>query len=98
MPTCRLLKTKAVNNYYRSVSKFFESDKLRQAFSLQTMYLGLSPFSAPAVYSLLPYTELAEDGLWFPEGGMYALIEAMKRLAVELGVRFRLNRERRGVG
>src|SRR5215217_9398315 len=62
-----LLKTMAVNNYYRSVSKYFSSDKLRQAFSLQTMYLGLSPFEAPAVYSLLPYTELAEDGLWFPE-------------------------------
>ena len=84
-----LLKTKAVNNYYRSVSKFFRTEKLRQAFSLQTMYLGLSPFEAPAVYSLLPYTELAEDGLWFPEGGMYSLIEAMERLATELGVRFR---------
>ena len=86
-----LLKTRAVNNYYRRVSKFFASDKLRQAFSLQTMYLGLSPFEAPAVYSLLPYTELAEDGLWFPEGGMYSLIEAMERLATELGVRFHLN-------
>src|SRR5829696_3987011 len=87
-----LLKTRAVNNYYRRVSKYFASDKLRQAFSLQTMYLGLSPFEAPAVYSLLPYTELAEDGLWFPEGGMYSLIEAMERLATELGVRFHLNR------
>ncbi|MBA3952157.1 MAG: phytoene desaturase [Rubrobacter sp.] len=86
-----LLKTKAVNNYYRQVSKFFNTEKLRQAFSLQTMYLGLSPFSAPAVYALLPYTEIAEDGLWFPEGGMYALVEAMERLAVELGVKFRLN-------
>jgi phytoene desaturase len=86
-----LLRTRALNNYYRSVSKFFRTQKLRQAFSLQTMYLGLSPFGAPAVYSLLPYTELAEDGLWFPEGGMYALIEAMERLATELGVRFRLN-------
>jgi len=86
-----LLKTKAVNNYYRQVSKFFRTEKLRQAFSLQTMYLGLSPFEAPAVYSLLPYTELAEDGLWFPEGGMYSLIEAMERLATELGVRFHLN-------
>src|SRR3712207_1315117 len=86
-----LLKTKAVNNYYRQVSKFFRTDKLRQAFSLQTMYLGLSPFEAPAVYSLLPYTELAEDGLWFPEGGMYSLVEAMERLARDLGVRFRLN-------
>jgi phytoene desaturase len=86
-----LLRTRALNNYYRSVSKFFRTEKLRQAFSLQTMYLGLSPFGAPAVYSLLPYTELAEDGLWVPEGGMYALIEAMERLATELGVKFRLN-------
>jgi phytoene desaturase len=86
-----LLKTKAVGNYYSQVSKFFRSEKLRQAFSLQTMYLGLSPFEAPAVYSLLPYTELAEDGLWFPEGGMYSLVEAMERLATELGVRFRLH-------
>jgi phytoene desaturase len=86
-----LLRTRALNNYYRSVSRFFRTDKLRQAFSLQTMYLGLSPFEAPAVYSLLPYTELAEDGLWFPEGGMYSLIEAMQQLATELGVTFHLN-------
>src|ERR671933_182079 len=86
-----LLKTRALNKYYRSVSKFFKTDKLRQAFSFQTMYLGLSPFGAPAVYSLHPYTELAEDGLWFPRGGMYSLIEAMARLATELGVRFHLN-------
>ena len=85
-----LLRTRALNNYYRSVSKFFRTEKLRQAFSLQTMYLGLSPFGAPAVYSLLPYTELAEDGLWFPEGGMYTLIKAMERLATELGVTFHL--------
>lgn len=88
-----LLKTKAVSNYYRSVSSYFESDKLRQAFSLQTMYLGLSPFEAPAVYTLLPYTELAEDGLWFPEGGMYSLVEAMTKLAGELGVEFRFDSE-----
>jgi phytoene desaturase len=86
-----LLKTKALGNYYRQVSKFFQTEKLRQAFSLQTMYLGLSPFEAPAVYSLLPYTELAEDGLWFPEGGMYSLVEAMEGLASELGVRFHMN-------
>lgn len=86
-----LLRTRALGNYYRSVSKFFRTEKLRQAFSLQTMYLGLSPFDAPAVYSLLPYTEIAEDGLWFPRGGMYALVEAMERVARDLGVRFHMN-------
>jgi phytoene desaturase len=88
-----LLKTKAVSNYYESVASYFETDKLRQAFSLQTMYLGLSPFEAPAVYTLLPYTELAEDGLWFPEGGMYSLVEAMWKLAKELGVEFHFESE-----
>ncbi len=85
-----LLKTKAVNNYYKSVSRFFNTDKLRQTFSFQTMYLGLSPFEAPAVYALLPYTELAEDGLWFPRGGMYEIILAMGRLAEDLGVKINL--------
>jgi phytoene desaturase len=86
-----LLKTKAINNYYRSVSKYFKTEKLRQTFSFQTMYLGLSPFKAPAVYALLPYTELAEDGLHYPRGGMYALIEAVVSLARNLGVRINLN-------
>ncbi len=86
-----LWKTQATRNYYRSVSRYFRTEKLRQAFSLQTMYLGLSPFDAPAVYSLLPYTELAEDGLWFPKGGMYSLIEAFGRLAEELGARIHLD-------
>ena len=85
-----LLKTRAVNNYYRSISRFFRTEKLRQAFSFQTMYLGLSPFEAPAVYALLPYTELAEDGLWFPRGGMYGLVEGLGRLAAELGVKIHL--------
>ncbi|MDN5696685.1 MAG: phytoene desaturase family protein [Rubrobacter sp.] len=86
-----LFKTQATRNYYRSVSRYFQTEKLRQAFSLQTMYLGLSPFEAPAVYSLLPYTELAEDGLWFPKGGMYSLVEAFGRLSEELGVRTHLD-------
>lgn len=86
-----LWKTQATRNYYKSVSRYFHTDKLRQAFSLQTMYLGLSPFDAPAVYSLLPYTEMAEDGLWFPRGGMYTLVEAFERLAGELGVNIHLD-------
>jgi phytoene desaturase len=86
-----LLKTKAVNNYYRSVARYFKTEKLRQAFSFQTMYLGLSPFQAPAVYALLPYTELAEDGLWYPRGGMYELVEALVRLARDLGVKINLS-------
>ena len=52
------------------------------------MYLGISPFESPAVYGLLPYTELAA-GIWFPKGGMYAIPLALERLCRELGVELR---------
>jgi phytoene desaturase len=51
------------------------------------MYLGLSPFDAPATFSLLQYTELAE-GVWFPKGGLYRLVETLEQIAAGLGVRF----------
>jgi len=76
----------ALDKLYAHVSKFFNDERLRQAFSMQAMYLGISPFDAPAVYTLLPYTELAEDGLYYPEGGIYALPTAMAAVARKLGV------------
>ncbi len=81
-----LNKLGALSSLYGHVSKFFKDDRLRQCFSMQTMYLGISPFTAPAVYTLLPYTELAEDGLYFPVGGIYKLPEAMAAVARKIGV------------
>jgi phytoene desaturase len=54
------------------------------------MYLGLSPYDAPATYSLLQYTELAE-GVWYPKGGIYAGIQALVKIAENLGVNFIYN-------
>lgn len=87
VPNLKLLgQLNALDTLYAHVSQFFGSDRLRQAFSMQSMYLGISPFEAPAVYTLLPYTELAEDGLYYPEGGIYALPTAMAQVAQKLGV------------
>ena len=79
-------KLNALDKMYAHVSKFFRDDRLRQAFSMQSMYLGISPYEAPAVYTLLPYTELAEDGLYYPQGGIYRLPTAMAEVARKLGV------------
>ena len=54
------------------------------------MYLGPSPFDAPATYSLVQYTELA-DGVWLPVGGIYRVIESLVRIAEAHGVRFLFN-------
>lgn len=70
---------------FSQVSKSFSDERLRQTMSFQTMYLGVSPYEAPAVFSLLPYTELAV-GIWYPIGGMGAIPRALEKVCHELGV------------
>ena len=83
-----LLRGRAMERLQRMVGRYFHSEKLRHTFSFQSLYLGLSPFVSPAIYSLLPFTEVA-GGLYFPMGGMHAIPRALARLAGELGVELR---------
>lgn len=81
-----ILKVRAHRRAYSEVSRFFADERLRAAMTFQTMYLGVSPFHCPAVYALLPFTELGV-GVWFPKGGLYAIPRALERVAREEGVR-----------
>jgi phytoene desaturase len=85
-----LFQLKALQTHYKNVGTFFKDERLKAAFTFQNMYLGLSPYDAPATYSLLQYTELA-DGVWYPIGGMYRTIETLTAIAEKLGVRFVYN-------
>ncbi len=85
-----IFKLKALGKHYANTGRFFKDERLKAAFTFQNMYLGLSPYDAPATYSLLQYTELAE-GVWFPMGGMYRAIESLVGIAEKLGVTFHYN-------
>jgi phytoene desaturase len=83
-----LLSTNTLRKLDKHAARYFRDPRLIDAFTFQTMYLGLAPAQAPAVYSLLPYTEI-EEGIWYPCGGMYSIVAALERLATELGVQVR---------
>jgi phytoene desaturase len=86
-----MISTKSHQNLYRQVSNIFQdNDKLAKAFSFHSMFLGLSPFDALAMYSLITYADLAL-GMWFPKGGIYRIVEDMVSLAEEMGVTIRTN-------
>jgi phytoene desaturase len=84
------LRLKALTRHDRYVARFFKDPRLQMAFTFHDMYMGLSPYESPALYSLMQYTELA-DGLWYPHGGMYSITEALVEIAKKLGVQFMLN-------
>ena len=69
----------------RCVREFFTDEHLRQLFDRYATYNGSSPYQVASVYSIIPYVEMAGGG-WYPRGGIYALAEALERLARELGV------------
>lgn len=78
---------KPLMNHYRNMGSYFDSERLKAAFTFQDVYMGLSPFEAPATFSMMPYSELAH-GVWYPQGGMYRLVDALMALALEAGVEF----------
>lgn len=72
------------------VEKYIKDPRLVQLFTFQSMYLGISPYEAPAIYSIVAYMETAK-GIWYAKGGMHQVPKALTRLVEDLGgvIRYR---------
>ncbi len=85
-----IYRVKPLVNHYRNMASYFADPRLKAAFTFQDIYMGLSPFDAPATFSMMPYTELAH-GVWYPRGGMYSVVERLVDIARCAGVDFAFN-------
>lgn len=68
-----------------AINGFVRSPHLRQLLGRFATYTGASPYRAPATLNVIAHVELV-GGVWYPQGGIYALASALERLAWELGV------------
>jgi phytoene desaturase len=71
----------------KHIQKHFKNPRLRQLMEFPVLFLGALPENTPALYSLMNYADI-KGGTWYPQGGMYAVVNAMYQLALELGVKF----------
>lgn len=78
------------------IKKYFKHPHLRQIMEFPVLFLGALPQNTPALYSLMNYADIM-GGTWYPAGGMYSVVNAMYKLAVELGVEFHFDEEVIGV-
>ncbi len=79
-----LAKALPMTSVYNFVARYVRDERLRQAFTFQTLYLGISPMDCPSIYALLPYIEM-QFGVWFPMGGIMSVAEALAQLLREMG-------------
>lgn len=82
-----VLKLHVFNSFHDHVRKYFKDPKLLQMLEFPVLFLGGTPRSTPALYSLMNYGDI-KLGTWYPEGGIYKVIEGMVKLAKSLGVQF----------
>ncbi len=68
----------------------FKDPRVVQLFNRYASYNGSSPFRAPATLNVIPHIEI-NMGAYFPEGGMYAVINSLFKLATEQGIEFKFN-------
>lgn len=68
----------------------FKSEILRKVMQYQTVLLGTSPGDAPGIYSMMNYVDFVE-GVWYPDGGIYKVVEAMEKIARKHNVEFKTN-------
>jgi phytoene desaturase len=74
----------------KHLGKYFKNPKLQQLMEFPVLFLGALPQNTPALYSLMNYADI-KLGTWYPQGGMYKIVEGMYSLANELGVKFEFN-------
>jgi phytoene desaturase len=83
-----------VDQFFKTISgevrKKFRNPKLISTLEFPVLFLGAKPNKTPSFYSFMNFADFGL-GTWHPKGGMYEVIKAMKKLAVELGVNIRTN-------
>lgn len=77
---------------HKFVSRFFKSKKLQQVMEYTMVFLGTSPYEAPALYNLMSHMDF-NQGVYYPMGGFYELIKALCAIAEKNGAKLRSNAE-----
>lgn len=82
--------TMSLSTMHRHVSKYFKNPKLQQIMEYSSVFLGNSPFKSPALFSLMSALDFSE-GVYYPKGGIYKIIESLEELCIKREVKIHYN-------
>lgn len=89
--TPRLAQLTAIGGFRRwdgMVKRHISDERLQRIFTFQSLYAGVAPRDALAVYAVIAYMDTIA-GVVFPRGGVRALPDALAAAAADAGVEFR---------
>jgi phytoene desaturase len=87
-----LLKMDVLSNMRKHVSSVVSHPFLQELMEFPVLFLGALPENTPALYSLMNHADFTL-GTWYPQGGMFNIIEAFLKVAQKQGAQLCLNQE-----
>ena len=87
-PALELVRLGGFRRLAKVVSGYFDDERLHRIFSFQSMYAGLAPYEALAIYAVITYMD-SVNGVFIPVGGMHALPVALATAAEAAGAELR---------
>lgn len=84
----RLTAIGGFRKWDRMVKRYLSDPRLQRIFTFQSLYAGVAPRDALAVYAVIAYMDTI-SGVVFPRGGVRALPDALAAAAADAGVEFR---------
>lgn len=83
-------KLSLFSNMDRYVRSYFSSPETQKIMEYPLVFLGASPYNAPALYSLMSHVDF-NQGVFYPDGGFGSVVRAIKTIGNKYGVTYKTN-------
>jgi len=70
---------------YSLSGEYVKDQRLKKMLNFPAVFLGASPYNTPSMYHLMTHVDM-NQGVFYPQGGLHSVIEAIARLAQQYGV------------
>ncbi len=78
------------------VERYFHSPELQKLMQYTLVFLGSSPYNAPAMYNIMSHMDFTQ-GVFYPRGGIHEIVGALLKLADKYGVEIKCNQSVREI-
>jgi len=89
----KLLKLRTLGPMYADIGRFIRDERLKLALTFQSLYIGIDPYQAPAIYNVIGFMEVSYSGVWYCKGGYHAVTDALCKVLEEMGGALRTRAE-----
>lgn len=85
-------KLHVFENMQKYAERYFKTVEMQKIVQYPLVFLGTAPQDAPALYNIMTYVDFGM-GVWYPQGWINEVIQALVRIAKKNGVTFHTNSE-----